>query len=245
MTETHPENRHDAAARLARNLASVTLTRTALMRTAATREASLALRQWQSQRLERTYPDLVATSRYHDAARFFLDDLYGPKDFSQRDADLARILPKLKALLPAAALSTIADAVELDLVSEEMDRVLIVALAAAPLDETTYAAAYRACDNRAARERQIVLVRHIGNALDTLTHIPLLAGTLKLMRTPARAANLEELQNFLERGFTAFKKMGGARSFLDTLETRETLLMNRLFAGVEAPFAGLIQKTIS
>jgi hypothetical protein len=87
-----------------------------------------ALRTWQSARLGRTYPDLLAHLRYHDAAQFFLDDLYGPKDFSQRDDDTARIVPTLKKILPEAALFTIAQAVELDALSEALDAALLAQL---------------------------------------------------------------------------------------------------------------------
>ena len=38
----------------------------------------------------RTHADLLASERYHDAARFFLEDLYGTKDFSACDARVRR-----------------------------------------------------------------------------------------------------------------------------------------------------------
>ena len=34
-----------------------------------------------------------------DAAQFFLTDLYGEHDFSQRDADIARVIPMMQKLL--------------------------------------------------------------------------------------------------------------------------------------------------
>ena len=190
----------------------------------------------------------MAAQRFREAARFFLDDLYGAKDYTRRDADLARILPTLTTLLPAAALSNIADAVELDALSEQLDGEMVARLgpaALAALAESDYARAYRACANRADRERQIALMRHIGNTLDGLTRMPLLDGTLILMRRPARMAGLGELHGFLERGFGAFRRMGGAAPFLDTVEGRERLLMERLFSGSANPFAGLGGQALS
>ena len=58
-----------------------------------------------------------------------------------------------------------------------------------------------------------------------------------LMRHPARAAGLAVLQEFLERGFSAFRKMHGAGEFLATIDRRERALMDAIFAGDDAPFS--------
>src|SRR5690606_3050232 len=83
-----------------------------------------AVKSWQAHRLARTHRDLLSEPRHGPAARFFLQDLYGAKDFSQRDAELAKIVPMMVRLLPDAALATIADAVEMDALSERMDLAL-------------------------------------------------------------------------------------------------------------------------
>ena len=80
-----------------------------------------AIKQFQSSRLALSHADLLTHPRYGDAAKFFLFDLYGVKDFSQRDAELARVIPALQRFLPRAALSVIADAVQLDALSEQLD----------------------------------------------------------------------------------------------------------------------------
>ena len=243
-----PETKAAAASRLSGFLQRVVVMRSDALANPARAQVVLSLKAWQAARLARTYPDLLASQRYRDAALFFLEELYGARDYSQRDGEVARILPKLTAMLPAAALSTIADAVELDALSEQMDLELVSHLdqtLPGALTEEAYARAYRQGANRPAREHQIALTRHIGDALDGLTRMPLLEGTLKLMRGPARLAGLGNLQSFLERGFGAFKRMRGAEPFLNAVETRETLLMNRLFAGMENPFAGLAELAIS
>src|SRR5512134_244471 len=155
----------------------------------------LLVRAWQADRLARTYPDLLANPRYGDAAAFFLSDLYGPKDFSARDEALARIIPTLTRLLPAAAIETIGLAVELDALSEALDQRVAAALRrrqpgarALELSEGSYAESYRAAGSSAERERQIWLVGRIGAALDKLARKPLIAGALRVMEAPARAA---------------------------------------------------------
>ena len=64
------------------------------------------LREWQAARLADTHADLLASPRFGEAAAFFLAELYGPKDFSLRDAEVERILPMLTAMLPQNNLST-------------------------------------------------------------------------------------------------------------------------------------------
>ena len=57
-----------------------------------------------------------------------------------------------------------------------------------------------------------------------------------MMRQPARLAGLSALQDFLERGFAAFRRMGGAATFLATINERETQLLEAIADGATAPF---------
>lgn len=200
-----------------------------------------AVRGWQARRLVHTHADLLREPRYARAARFFLDELYGAKDFSQRDQELARVIPTLTRFLPQAALETIADAVELDALSERLDLATARALAADPvltdgsIDDEGYARAYRAAGARTDRERQIELIDHIGRALDRLVRHPLLGGLLAAMEKPARLAGLSAMHDFLASGFAAFRAMRGADEFLQRVTRRETELMQRLYAGEPDP----------
>lgn len=195
------------------------------------------VKQFQAARLARTYADLAATPRYAQATRFFLDDLYGPKDFSGRDAAMLRIYPLLVRTLPESAVETAALAVEVDALSEELDRALAAALDPGPIDDESYARAYRGSARRSLRERQIELVGEVGERLDRLVARPLVSRTLRLMRTPARLAGLADLQSFLERGFEAFHSMGGAGEFIATVQTRERAIASRLFSSAPRPFS--------
>jgi toxin YoeB len=47
------------------------------------------LRRWQSARLAHTHADLLHSPRYQPAADFFLNELYGDRDFRQREQDEA------------------------------------------------------------------------------------------------------------------------------------------------------------
>jgi len=200
----------------------------------------LRLREWQAARLARTHADLRASPRFGQAAQFFLSDLYGPKDFSSRDEEVERILPMLIKMLPVSALRAVALAVEVDAVTEQLDSAMVVELCRMgsidAIDETAYAASYRCVGCREVRERQLLLIRQTGEALDIVAHKPLLSTLLKLMRGPAQLAGLGDLHGFLDAGFTAFRHMGRATEFLDIIDSRERQLLQRLFAGTEHPF---------
>jgi hypothetical protein len=195
------------------------------------------LKRWQSQRLTRTYADYAEQPRYRAATGFFIDDLYGAKDFSSRDEAMLRILPVMTRLLPASAVETAAFAIELEALSEDLDHRLAAALPAGAITEENYGEAYRRSATRAERERQVELIDAVGHRLDDVVKKPMLGRTLGLMRRPARMAGLSDLQDFLERGFAAFRDMKGADEFLDVVKRRETRILSRLFSGEAAPFS--------
>lgn len=230
------------AARLREAAARVHAVREAARLDPVLAQDRLLVRAWQADRLARTYPDLLAHPRYGRAAAFFLSDLYGPKDFAERDEAVARIIPTLTRVMPAAALETIALAVELDGLSEDLDLHVARALRGAQpgaraieVTEASYPPAYRGGE-KADRVRQIELVGHIGAALDRLARKPLIPAALRIMEAPARAAGLGALHEFLAHGFDAFRHMRGADRFLATIAARESLINERLFAGAARPF---------
>ncbi|MBV8441494.1 MAG: hypothetical protein JO312_13205, partial [Hyphomicrobiales bacterium] len=192
------------------------------------------LRNWQAARLARTHQDLLESRRFHDAAEFFLVDLYGPKDLSRHIEDVRRILPVMTKVLPESGLMTVAHAMELNILSESLDGAMVEALgadAAAIISDERYAAAYRIVCRAADRERQIDLIALLGGALDKLTHQRFVGAALRMMRRPAELAGLGELQGFLERGYTAFGAMrGGAGEFVSIVVTRERSILKRLLA---------------
>jgi hypothetical protein len=199
------------------------------------------LRNWQSARLERTYDDLLASKRYGPACRFFLSDIYAARDFSQRDHDLERLYDYLSRLLPAAMLRLLANAVTLNTLTKELDAALLDALVGRlgvtdTLSAAQYAEGYRLCDNYVERARQIDLIVAVGRDVDATVKLPFASTTLRLARGPAHSMGWQELQDFLERGFHAFKQMGGASTFLKTIRDREMLILDRIFSGHPDPF---------
>jgi len=197
------------------------------------------LSDWQSRRLAVTYADLARDPRYAEAIAFFQTDLYGPQDFSRRDADLARVVPMMARMLPESVILTVAKAMELSALSHELDMRVNEFLPRADAQFTVedYCRAFRRAGRVPERRRQIELIGEVGMALDRAVGKPLIRSALALMRAPARAAGLGELQTFLERGFDAFRRMKGAETFLATIRDRETGIVTAIFDGRIAPFA--------
>ena len=189
-----------------------------------------AVKAYQQQRFAHTYADLLASPRDRGGAQFFLDELYGPRDFAERDAQFARVVPALTRLFPSDVLLTVEALAALHALSESLDSDMGEAVADAPVGAAEYLSAWQACGRRANRERQLDLTVRIGESLDRLTRRRLLRQSLRMMRVPARAAGLSSLQSFLESGFDTFHAMGGASEFLRTVRSRELALMQSLFA---------------
>lgn len=202
---------------------------------AAMRARWHAVKRVQSERLAETYADLLASDRYRESCEFFLEELYGARDFEQRDVEVRKVVPKLAGMLPGRAIETLLIAVELDELAENLDAEMaqIVEL---PLTRARYAEAYPKVGNMQQRTRQIELVNEIGRALNRLARIPMLSPLIAMMKGPAESWGYGNLHHFLYRGFHSFAAMGGAADFLATIKRRETAINARLFARERDPF---------
>jgi hypothetical protein len=209
------------------------------------------LMSWQTDRLRTTHQDLFKSERYHQAAHYFVDDLYLSPTALQRDKDLERVFPTMIKLLPDETLETVANAVELNILSAELDLQLANHLfdltAASPselqaiqtlpdITEFNYLQAYQLTDSATLREQQLKLIEIIGHDLDRLVRFPLISMTLKLIRRPAHKKGLGNLHDFLERGFSTFKALGGAEEFMGIIVFREGQVMRNLNQGIPNPF---------
>lgn len=207
-----------------------------------------ALRHWQAQRFAQTYADVLQEPHMGPAARFFLSELYSAEEFSRRDAQFARIAGTLERLFPQAVVSTATLLAQLHALSETLDACMARAwLEAEPnalhispaqaLDEPRYKSLWQSLLNTPgyadARQQQLDATRDLGLQLQRHTQIPGLRLMLKMMRAPASAAGLQDLQRFLETGFDTFGQLGKAGkvpAFLETVRQRETAWLARMAA---------------
>jgi hypothetical protein len=222
--------KQEANAAIQKDLAAVSAERQLRANDAAWAARVEAVKRYQQRRFELTYADLLIHPRYAGASNFFLNELYGPSDFTQRDAQFARIVPALVRLFPAEVVGTVRALAALHALSEQLDSRMGRLVSEGPVDAARYAKAWQACGDAPGRERQIALLEQVGHALDVLTGNALLRHSLRAMRGPARAAGLAALHTFLESGFETFRGMRGADEFLALIGGRERALAATLFS---------------
>ncbi|AXT39882.1 hypothetical protein D1814_14945 [Alteromonas sp. BL110] len=190
------------------------------------------LQHWQCKRLLVTHDDLAKQKRYQKAMAFFVDELYGPKDFSQRDADLVRVIPKLAKVLPDKAMNAMDDALSLNALSFDLDMAMAQYLQShfpgEPINRDNYALAYRNVGRMEDRAHQIDIISHLGDKLSDVIKIRGIGMLISLSRRPAKLAGLLALHEFLERGFNAFKALGDVQSFIQPVLVREKAIMQLL-----------------
>lgn len=199
------------------------------------------VRAWQAARLEDSFRRFLRDPKRQAAARFFLDDIYNDADFSRRDADVARVMPMMQALLPTQMLETLADAIELGAHTHALDLRMAEALERiAPrrrsLDVALYTRAYTSVTTVQERNHQIDLIGRVGHGLGRALGTTGVGTMLRLARGPARAAGLGELQGFLERGVEAFSRIGNVDAFIDEIVFEERTVSTRLFNDDPDPF---------
>lgn len=195
-------------------------------------QAVHTIKRLQAQRFRGSYQAFLASPRQAPATRFFLDELYGEHDFSQRDAQFGRIAGAIERLFPAAVGQLAVSLAEMHALTETLDHQLATHWLAAPegtSEAQRYLWAWRQTGERTQRERQLVVVQHMGRELQRLTRNRSLLLALKMMRAPAQAAGLSMLQSFLESGFSAFVQLGDATSFLEAITDCERGWVQRLF----------------
>jgi len=195
------------------------------------------LQHWQRQRLDATYRDLRSSPRYLAACEFFLDELYGGRDVAVRDKQLKRAAPVMRRFLPEHLLHAVGDAMQLQAISLEFDLGLSDRLVEVdPITQPEYARAYREHGDWSGRERQLVLIRELGELLGETVQKPLVHRLVQLMHGPAVLAGFGALQVFLRDGLNAFAEMGEADHFLDTISSREGAALEHMRVGSDWPF---------
>ncbi len=217
------------------------------------------VRRVQVQRFRATYADFLSNGRHAPAAQFFLSELYGQHDYSQRDAQFGRIAGAIERLFPPHVMRLAVQIAQVHALTETMDWAMATAWASSahappllaaqstphrPLAASALAAGYidawRTVQRYDDRQRQLEAVLALGEQLTRVVRIAGLRTALKLMRRPAQTAGLSALQAVLEQGFDAFAAMGNTSAFLTGITDRETHWLATLHH--DTPFATAAQR---
>ncbi len=200
------------------------------------------LKIFQNNRLEFTYKDLLEDKGMHAACRFFLDQLYCTHDVSTRDHQVERVLPKLEKLLPSGAVDTVRKVIYMDYLAELLDDEITSYInekefySDNELKEKSYIEAFRQQGQFDLRERQILLVREVGESLRKLMRLPFLRSLMKMTRGAAQKANLEDFHDFLSQGLDAFASLEKPTLFFQLIQEREMSILEGIRQGTLSKF---------
>jgi len=189
------------------------------------KEALDQLRRWQTDRLLVTHRELLEDPYYRNAAEFVLYDVYGGINLCDVVHDIQRALPVAVKLFSKKVMETAAVALELNLVTAELDQALVKThfdtLAIPAVTDQSYIEAVHASNQFKMREHQIHLAQQLGNKIDRYIVSRMIYAGFKMAKGPAQAAGLDALYQFMQRGFDVLRPLGGAEQFLVKITTSE------------------------
>jgi hypothetical protein len=192
----------------------------------------IALQIFQSNRLRRDYSDLAEVPQYEPVGEFFFAELYGPRDFSRRDAE-ARRLQQLLHVLPGVKLRDIEQVLALleltHALDDELARLMVARGIHVDFDEATYERLYREADNYEARLEQLELIRHCLYNVFRLSRSALLGVALRRSGLIARLAGFEVAHDFLHKGYEALQRVSSIDLFAETIYGRELARLQRIY----------------
>lgn len=186
------------------------------------------------------YKDLRTRPGYADALDFVITDLTGI-GISQRDQDLARVVPVMVRMLPDKALETLAAAMELNAAVLRVNLAVCDYLfdtngAGGALSEARFCAAYRHATALEDCLALATLTRQLGENLQRIIKIRALGFMLRAMQGPAHVAGFGALHGFLKTGYERFHAIDDVPAFLDQMHGRMIQVLTRIF---EVPMESL------
>lgn len=184
-------------------------------------QANITILHQQRERTFRArYNDYWQRSRYQPALSFILSDVYSALNHEPRDTKVAKAFNSMSRVLPDAMLETITRAVSYNRRMLAFDRHLAEAIEFESCDDYYD---YLEKDPQLYEQHKVLVDEFIQLARNIHHFVkkPFMQMTLKASRIPAKAANLLELQDFLERCFNAFKSMRDPSAFLNDYAERE------------------------
>ncbi len=192
----------------------------------------IALQIFQANRLRRDYRDLAEIPQYEPVGEFFFNEIYGPRDFTERDRGARRLHQFIHAL-PGVRLRDVEQVLELLELTTTLDDGLALLMlehrVGTDFDEATYEHYYFVADNYDARLRQLDLVHDSLYNVFRLSRSQLLGVGLHRSRLLARLVGMEAAHEFLVKGYDALQGVSSIDHFAVTVHDRELARLNRIY----------------
>lgn len=192
------------------------------------------LKAFQCERLARTYADFAQRKEYQAVSRFFFTRIYSTEDSTDRDRAFKRVHKTLKHVLPRDWLHGLAELIDLQRLTVELDQRLLERLEsmAAPVEfgMDVYEEAYVLSNNFADRMRQIELLTLSLTRIHDVAHT---FGVGFILRTAKRACVVlgeTRLVDFLLDGYGAFSGLKDIQPFVAAVADRETRRLERIYS---------------
>jgi hypothetical protein len=161
-----------------------------------------------------------------------MNDLAGV-GIAGRDWDLERVAPVITKMLPTGAMQALASAVRMNVQVLELNLAITGSLTVDGQlpDEITERAYWSAFRQSTTYDECQELMKHtmeLGTRLKSLVTHTVLGTLLRAMRGPAHAAGFGALHDFLELGFSTFRRIPDIDHFLTELDQRMTAVFDRI-----------------
>jgi hypothetical protein len=194
------------------------------------------LKEFQSNRINRTYKDIKENPEYTKIGNFFFKKLYAPEDFSFRDTSMKKLHKALSGKVYANMLIAVAKVIELHHISDEQDDLMVKKMMEAGIDEhmtmDEYQEIYRSLDNYDQRIYQINLSAEVIRIFHGLSKKWIVEVSLKTVKTTAVLFGIKEIIDFVYDGYLSFKTIDNIDFFVKTMTERETAWHNEIWSGV-------------
>lgn len=174
---------------------------------------------WQQQRMQHIHSQLCTPPHHHAAKRFFFSHLYNFDMLSQLAQQLSLAVQqkiKLERWLPSEVLATLQTALQLAMLTLELDQQLAQQLIKQQLSvsDTNILSIYPALQQTNARHEQIQLLEKLVLKLHKFAHSYLLRSALRLGRNKIQQRGFTFLYQYIDDGFQIMRLHRESKTFL-------------------------------
>lgn len=191
------------------------------------------LKEFQVRRLQDTYRDFVGLPMYEPAGQFFFEELYGPKDHTDRDQSFEKLHRHLSGKFGAQLIQDMGRLIELNHLSNTLDQKLYEKIVeyygTKEFNLEEYCTAYLACDNY---EERLIQLKGIDYAVGTFYHLaqrPMVGFLLKSISLTAKIVGAHSMVDFLRGGYEAFRCIPDIKPFQKALKDRELDFLKQIY----------------
>jgi hypothetical protein len=182
------------------------------------------LQRFQSDRLNRTYADLKADPQYAAIGDFFFNRLYAPEDFTFRDTSIKTLQQALEGKIYRPIASSMIKVVELHELSDRLDDQMVEKMIENHLDPRLTMDQYKMIYRQTDVDQRVYQIKMAGDTTRSFYHLSrkwVVAISLKTINVASHFLNIGDIMDFINEGYTAFRKIRNIDYFIDTISRRE------------------------